>query len=375
MKIDKASSLYKELVNQKGNLCVTIIFPVVSDPFDTKADKIHIKSVQEKVEAMIKLKGDSDFIIQFIKKIKDAFERINFSGDVHGIGIYISNNFTYTIPFPFTVKEKIMIDYSFETRHVLLNDYFNEHRLLLMLSENFGKLFQCKGYTITEIHDEKFPAVYEELYEYEKPSRGTSFQGSGGLKQFEKDKSISLEMRQQDFYKSIDKNMKEYILDNTPLILMGTSKDISYYEKHTHYSKKILGKIEGNYEHSSISEIAERVSEVIRAGNDKDTNSLLMEVRELVGKGMTTTGIKEIWRDVKAGKGLKLLVEEDFYQTAFTSNGDDNILTQRMSEKNKVIRDAVDEIIEMVLEKNGDVVFLKNGQLHSYNRMILIRRY
>ena len=37
--------------------------------------------------------------------------------------------------------------------------------------------------------------------------------------------------------------------------------------------------------------------------------------------------------------------------------------------------DAVDEIIEMVLRKQGNVVFVDNGALETHSRIALILRY
>ena len=40
-----------------------------------------------------------------------------------------------------------------------------------------------------------------------------------------------------------------------------------------------------------------------------------------------------------------------------------------------VIPDAVDEVIETVLNKGGEVVFTENGQLDTYQRIALVLRY
>ena len=375
MKLENVSSLYKELIREKGTVCVSIIFPVNSNPFDKLADQIYIKEIKTKAEALIGAKGKSDFINKLIQKTKDAIESIDLSAGPSGIGIYISNNISKLITFPFHVKEKIIVDHSFETRHILLNDFVEISRFILMLTEKSGHLYTSKGSFLNEIKDSHFPAIYEEQYEYSKPSRGTSFQSNGSLKQFEKDKSTVQQMRQKVFYKNIDVNLGKYVSEKTPLLLTGAEKDIAYYEQVSLHKNKIHGKISGNLEYSNLNDLNSKISEAVRAHIDKETNDLLSKVRELSGRGLTTTGIKEIWKAVKEGKGLKLLVEEDFFQTAFSENGNDNILMHRVSERNKVISDVVDDLIEMVLDKNGEVVFLKNGQLHSYNKMVLINRY
>jgi hypothetical protein len=37
--------------------------------------------------------------------------------------------------------------------------------------------------------------------------------------------------------------------------------------------------------------------------------------------------------------------------------------------------DATDDLMQMVLNKNGEVIIVENGKLSPYQRMVLITRY
>lgn len=375
MKIMKSNNPLKDLLREKGNLCVSVIIPVKADPFNTKFDETHVDEVIKKTEALILAKGKVPTTESIVKKLHFLRDEIDMKEGPGGIGLFISENISKVIHFPFTVKEKIIVDYSFEIRDVLYKEHYLKYYWVLVLTEKKVRLMNGKGTSLVEIADKNFPAVYEEAYEYSKPSRGSSFQGEAGLKQFEKDKSISEAMRVQAFYRSADQKLLTYIDNNAPLVLTGARKDISFFEHLTRFRNNIAGTLAGNYTYTGNHQIAEKVAEVMRRYTDKEVQELLLSVKELTGRGLITTGIKQIWQDAKLGKGLKLIVEKDISQPAFTGGDEFRIISKPKSQKNKIISDAVDDLIEVVLEKNGEVTFVDNGKLRAYGGMVLIKRY
>ncbi|MFN3332806.1 MAG: hypothetical protein ACK47M_09880 [Caldilinea sp.] len=75
------------------------------------------------------------------------------------------------------------------------------------------------------------------------------------------------------------------------------------------------------------------------------------------------------------GRGRLLLVEEDFHYPATVDESGMILSPAADPETPGIIDDAVDEIIETVLAKQGKVVFVENGQLAAHQRIALILRY
>ena len=75
------------------------------------------------------------------------------------------------------------------------------------------------------------------------------------------------------------------------------------------------------------------------------------------------------------GRGDTLLVEEDFHYPARLDESGTKLTPTEDITAPDVIDDAVDEIIEGVLDKQGKVVFVENGQLTQHQRIALILRY
>jgi hypothetical protein len=98
---------------------------------------------------------------------------------------------------------------------------------------------------------------------------------------------------------------------------------------------------------------------------------------ELIGSEMVAIGILDVWRTTKAGNCLELYVEKDFAKVGYISK-DGQLLKLVYSEQTKNflrVNDMVEKIIELVLEKNGKVVFVANGTLRDFDGIALKLRY
>ena len=96
---------------------------------------------------------------------------------------------------------------------------------------------------------------------------------------------------------------------------------------------------------------------------------------EAYGTGMATSGIENVWKATKEGKGLTLLVEKDFSHAGFLAKNEYKLLLHPPATLHKIIADSVDDVIETILKKGGNVIFLENGKLNEYDNIGLLMRY
>ena len=108
---------------------------------------------------------------------------------------------------------------------------------------------------------------------------------------------------------------------------------------------------------------------------DNERVQLIKEFTEKIGEHLGISGIQEVWEATKEGKAFKLLVEKDFRSPGFAEKEAYHLYLRPPQKPHRVLADAVDDIIEMVLEKNGHVFFTDNGMLKDYQRIALITRY
>lgn len=109
---------------------------------------------------------------------------------------------------------------------------------------------------------------------------------------------------------------------------------------------------------------------------DQEKAKLINDFKEKKGEGRSITGLQNIWKAVTEGRGFKLLVEKDYSHRGFVNDNNEYQLSLGAPhDDHYVLTDAVNNIIEMVLKKNGEVVIFDNDTLKAYVRMALITRY
>ena len=113
----------------------------------------------------------------------------------------------------------------------------------------------------------------------------------------------------------------------------------------------------------------------MRAAFEDQRRQSLLELEKAAGEDRLVSGMANIWRMAKEGRGRLLFVEEHFHYPARTDETGLQLTPANDATSPGVIDDAVDEIIEFVVGQSGEVVFLEQGQLHADPPIQLILRY
>ena len=84
------------------------------------------------------------------------------------------------------------------------------------------------------------------------------------------------------------------------------------------------------------------------------------------------TGIHDVWMWAYRKHRQLLVVEKDFYCPAFVTGKGETIFSNGNKANKMITKDAVNDIIEKVLENGGDVEFVDD--LKEYNRIALVEQ-
>lgn len=363
------------LQNEKGNICVSVIIPTHSASLDRRTYQLNIKKAIEKAEQLMKMKCSDSVVSSLTKKLHELFVQINFDRNANGVGLFVSSHIQLLVSFPFPVEEKIIVGDSFEVRDVLYKLNYSDPYYLLLVTDQEIRLFLGSMDALEEIKNKHFPIKYEDEYIYSPPSRSTSYAGQAHVKSFEKDKSTLEVIRHSNFFRQVDTILDKYLQKNEPILLSGTEKALALYENVSRHQKNFAGKIPGNYSHLNLQELTGLVLPVIFEYHQNKRTQLIEEFIEKTGRHRGITGIRDIWSAAMQGKAHILLVEKDFRCPGFL-NGTKNLLyLEPLQKPCTVLADAVDDLIELVLEKKGHVFFVDNDLLKDYGRIALITRY
>jgi len=365
-----------QLLQEKGKLCVSIILPTHRVSADRKIDKFQMEKALDMVRQALKVKYNEEEYGPLLKKLEVLSDTVDYNHNLEGLGLYVSEDVEMMVRFPFHVEEKIMVGDNFEIRDLLQYTQITKPYLALTVSEKQIRLFSGNGTPPKEIRGEDFPMEYTETYLYNTPSRGSSQPFNSQMRSFEHDKSHMNELRHKAFFRASDDLLKQYMIQDTPLIIMGAEKVLSWYEQETPFQQHIVGRILGNYEHASLAEIGELITEVLQKELKHKIACLIDEFREKIGEGRGVAGIQEVWSVAGEGRGWKLIVEKDYKVPGFVRDDNPNfLLLKPVAESHKTLADAVDDIMEEILRKGGEVYIAENGELTEFDKMILITRF
>ncbi len=163
--------------------------------------------------------------------------------------------------------------------------------------------------------------------------------------------------------------------DPLPLVVVGVVRFLVFFNEVTDHKEAILTTIQGSHDKTSPPELAKLVWQPVKDALAQRRRQVLSELDKAVGERNFASAIGDVWRLANEGRGRLLLVEDDFHFPARVDETSGQLIPAEDVNAPCVIDDAVDEIIETVLSKQGRVVFVENGQLEAHQRIALILRY
>jgi Bacterial archaeo-eukaryotic release factor family 3 len=363
------------MLQGKGKICISIIVPSHRLSPDRRVDKLEVERAIAKAKELIKYRYTESNTDPLLQSMDELYKDIDFTHNADGLGLYVSPDIKLAVQYPFPVKEKVMVGDNFEVRDLLYKVNYSGPYFVLLLTEKGARFFEGEWSLLKEIKDKNFPKQYTEEYIYNPPSRSTSYAGHAHVKSFEKDKSILEEIRLKDFFRYTDELLNDYLVGNIPLVLLGTEREMALFDKISSHKKHIINKVGGSYNYSNKKQLADIAWPAVYSYLQNERVLIIKEFTEKIGEHHAVSGIEEVWRAAREGKGLKLLVEKDFRSPGFVSGEAYHLYLHPPKAAHRALADAVDDIIEMVLEKKGKVFFTDNGMLKDFQCIALITRY
>ncbi|HEY0678694.1 MAG TPA: hypothetical protein VGD17_10435 [Chitinophagaceae bacterium] len=376
MIIDKPLEEDLELLQQQnGSTCISIIVPVHRLSPERRTDRLEVKRTFEKARLQIAHKFTPEEAAPFLNTLDELYNGIDFNHNPEGLGFYVSGNTQLVVPFPFPVQEKVIVGDNFLLRDLIYKHCYAQPYYVLFVTEKINRLFEGKWERLTELKDDHFPMEYIDEYAYSSPERSSSYAGHAHVKMFERDKSDMQKIRITAFFRKMDKILNKYITNDTPLILVGVDSKLTLFYDVSRHTKNIIAKIGGNHNYDNPKQLSLLAWDTMKIHFENEAEFALKEFEDKIGKQRGVSGIEHVWTATQEGRGLKLLVEKDFSVPAYVAADKTHLYLNAPRMPHKGIPDAVDEIIQAVLEKKGSVYFFDNGGLDNYRHIALITRY
>ena len=344
---------------------VSLIMPFEPKMKDKAELSKRFKFAYDRIKKDISKNYNDELADLVLTKLKNLIQSLNYSSYKKTVAIFVSPVFEKVLYLDIPVEERIIVDESFEIRDLVFAKKETQEFLLVSINAKSSKTYYVdKG---------KFKTIKIDLAEYAEslqgdlPDRVSNFSDPSEQKEFQLKKFLYYSDR------GLEALLKAYPL---PLFVMGPQKVLGYFKLITHNSKNIVGYIPGNFSDLSSGELAQVIEPHVQDWKKVHRKALLQQMEHAVSAGKLATGINEVWKQVNHRRGKLLIVEKDYRPSAEHAPNKDEIVELKDPYNNfSYIRDAVDDMIETILENGGDVEFVEEGTLSEFGHIVLILYY
>ena len=179
----------------------------------------------------------------------------------------------------------------------------------------------------------------------------------------------------RQFFRKVDDALAALSTDDPlPLVVVGVDRYLAFYQEVTKNPDAIVGLVAGSHDNPKPSALGKLVWPVFQSGATLRRTRALVRLREAVSVNRHASGIDQVWRAAHDNRCQTLLVESDFEYPADLDPDGTRLLPYTGRGANS-FDDAVDEVIEKVVARGGEVFFFDPGVLDLHQQIAAVLRY
>jgi len=351
-----------ELQRHRSHPSLSILLPTHRTSPDNKRDPILLKNlVTEATDRLVELLGKRD-AAPMIRGLERQVAAIDLRRTLDGMAIFVNAEHAGVYLLPVPLDPRVVIDDTFATRDLVFAMNRSPRYWVLALSEQPTRLFEGVRDTLVEVRGGGFPMVHENPEAAEPLPEMT-------------ERSKLEQAWHRQFFREIDQALAAYTkADPLPLCVVGVERWLAYFKTVTAH-KDIAVTLTGNHDQTPPHELAKLVWPAVSDALTTRRRRALDALEAAIGAQRFASGLGEAWRRAQEGRGDLLLVERDFHQAARFDEATHQLHLVADGDETASMADAVDDLIELVLAKQGDVVFVDDGALEGHGRVALTLRY
>jgi hypothetical protein len=349
----------------RGYPSLSIFLPTHRTSPDNKQDPIRVRRLV--TEATNRLLGEFSKreVEPLLLNLETIGNEIDYRHTLDGLAIFVNQDFARKFYLPFPVRERITVDEGFATRDLVHALNRTSRYWVLALSEQPTRLYEGTRETLEEITGGGFPMVHTG------PGGEAPLPGGHGVR-----KSAYEDEYHRKFFRDVDRAFGAFAASEPlPLAVVGVDRHQAHFSEVTQHRRLIAATVTGSHDRTPAHELGKLVWPAVKAHLTEQRNKVLDELAAAVSGQRYVSTIGEAWRLAQDGRIETLLVEEDFHYPARVDDSGRHLEPAEDVTAPDVIDDAVDEVIEMVLQKGGRVVFVDDGTLDKHGQIAAILRY
>jgi len=281
------------------------------------------------------------------------------------VALYAADGSSSAWSLPVPVVDRVVVDPTFATRDLVRALHRTPRYLVLVVTDREGRLFEGADDVLLPVPDPAFPVAADPRGR-RRASRGRVRRGARGPA------GDRPAVDADTFLRTVDAALSSYLdAHPAPFVVAGTGRTVAAFGRLTRCSRLLAGVLRGGHARTPLPTLAAGVRPVLEAYLRARQDDALALLDRRSDQGRVVTGMAAVWLATRAERPEMLVVDQDYFYPSRLSADGDLISPADDVDHPDVVDDAVDEVIEAVLQRGGWVALLEPGTLADRGHVAL----
>ena len=318
-------------------------------------DAIALKNQLKIVEERVTNEYDKRVAASVMEKIHAQTDELDHNYNLDTLAVFATPESAQVVRLPFDAAERVIIGEKFATRDLMRNLSEGVGYYVLVVTPEKARLIEgVNNRLVEEIKggSERQQTMSELTF----PINNSTLPNNSKA---DRTGSSDDDMYLKEFFNRVDKSLQElYNKSPLPVILVGDSHNMGFYEKVCDRPDMIIGKVDNlTYLNDSKPEdIIAGVQDIVEQKRQTRYETAKGDLEKARNEKMVRTDLQQIYRSAFEGNAVTLLVRQGHSVPAKIDEKAQTLQVQDDATAEGVTDDAVSEIIELVSHKGGEVV-------------------
>ncbi len=345
--------------------CVSVLVNTVPAPRMPRESAARLEALVDRAVARLAAEGPRGAAEALGARLEelaaDAVERPTRAA----VAIFAAEGSSSSWSLPVQVVDRTVVDPTFATRDLVRSLHRTPRHVVLVLTDGEARLFDGAGDVLLPALGAAFPLRSERATRSDRGRpRGRTVRAGR-----EPDGD------DEGFLRAVDAALGAYLrLHPAPLVIAGTRRTAAAFVRLSRNTGRLAGVLHGSHARTSPALLATLVRPVLENYLRSRQDEALELLERRSGTGRTASGMQAVWLAARTERPEMLVVDQSFFYPARLSDDGDLVLPATDVDHPEVIDDAVDEVIEVVLQRGGWVALVDPGRLDAHDRIALTVR-
>lgn len=341
----------------RGYPSVSLLMNTTPGPALTGADAVRLDQLLAHATRRVRAESPAERTGAVLRALERLVDEAASGPTSAALAVYAGTHMALTLRLPVTVRERVVVDPTFATRDLVRALHRTPQHLVLVLSSRDARLFEGAGDQLRPVRSSAFPL------------RNTRERQPDAARADLEEKDTAA------FLRTVDRALQTYLrVHPAPLVLAGHKRTLATFTALSGNLSRLAGQIPVNLSTEPLSALAARTRPILESYLLSRQQEALTLLDQRVGAHRAVSGMADAWLAARTERPEMLAVEQGLFFPARVSIDGDLLLPATDVEAPDVIDDAVDELIELVLDRGGWVALVDDGALAAHDGVALTVR-